>query len=72
MSTPTNEQIGARAYEIYLERGGENGHDVEHWLAAEQELNHRHQEIETIFAQEKPPRSSKQLGYAASAASRRK
>lgn len=72
MSTPSNEQIGARAYEIYVERGSENGHDVEHWLAAEQELSNRHQEIETIFAQEKPSRPSKQLGYAASAASRRK
>lgn len=34
----TDEQIAARAYERFLERGGEPGHDVEDWLAAEQEL----------------------------------
>ncbi|HME90881.1 MAG TPA: DUF2934 domain-containing protein [Myxococcaceae bacterium] len=34
----TNEQIAARAYEIYLARGGENGHDVEDWYQAEREL----------------------------------
>lgn len=32
------EQIGQRAYELYLERGGEDGRDVEDWLAAEKEL----------------------------------
>jgi hypothetical protein len=32
------ENIRRRAYEIYLERGGEPGHDLEHWLQAEREL----------------------------------
>ena len=32
------EQIAARAYEIYLERGGEHGHDVEDWVRAEHEI----------------------------------
>ena len=32
------EKIRRRAYEIYLERGGEQGHDLEHWLQAEREL----------------------------------
>ncbi|SRR5258708_5287365 len=32
------EKIRRRAYEIYLERGGEPGHDLEHWLQAEREL----------------------------------
>ncbi len=68
--TLSNEQIEARAYEIYLERGRENGHDVEDWLAAEKELNQRRSEIEALFEQEKPQRSK--LGYAATAASRRK
>ena len=31
-------QIAARAYERFLARGGEHGHDVEDWLAAEAEL----------------------------------
>ena len=32
------EKIRRRAYEIYLERGGDPGHDLEHWLQAEREL----------------------------------
>jgi Protein of unknown function (DUF2934) len=35
---PSREEVEIRAYEIYLERGQEHGHDVDHWLAAEQEL----------------------------------
>lgn len=34
----TDKQIAARAYELYLQRGREDGHDVEDWLAAEKEL----------------------------------
>lgn len=40
-SKPSREQIEARAYEIYVESGYEDGHDVEHWLVAENELNGR-------------------------------
>ncbi len=29
--------VAARAYERFLARGGEHGHDVEDWLAAEAE-----------------------------------
>ena len=35
---PTPEQIQQRAYELYLERNGEQGHDIDDWLAAEKEL----------------------------------
>ena len=35
---PTYEDIEARAYEIYLERGQEDGHADEHWLEAEEQL----------------------------------
>jgi hypothetical protein len=35
------ERIAARAYALYLERGGEHGRDTEDWLAAERELSHR-------------------------------
>jgi hypothetical protein len=31
-------QIRERAYELYQERGNEDGHDVEDWLRAEAEL----------------------------------
>ncbi|MGB6431327.1 MAG: DUF2934 domain-containing protein [Candidatus Acidiferrales bacterium] len=36
---PTQEQIERRAYELYLQRGGQDGGDVNDWLVAERELN---------------------------------
>ena len=38
---PTRDEIAARAYELFLERGGEHGHDMEDWLAAESEVRVR-------------------------------
>jgi hypothetical protein len=35
---PTHEEIAARAYHIYLDRGREHGHDRDDWLQAEYEL----------------------------------
>jgi hypothetical protein len=35
---PTREQIQARAYEIYLERHGAPGSQIDDWLRAEREL----------------------------------
>jgi hypothetical protein len=35
---PTQDQIAARAYEIYLERGATPGDPMRDWLLAEQEL----------------------------------
>jgi hypothetical protein len=32
------EEIRLRAYEIYVERGGTDGQDLEDWLQAEKEL----------------------------------
>jgi hypothetical protein len=40
--SPTEEQIARRAYEIYLTRGGDNGHDIDDWLAAERESFERY------------------------------
>jgi hypothetical protein len=37
-SGPTREEIEIRAYQIYQERGGAEGSDVEDWLQAESEL----------------------------------
>lgn len=34
----TPEQIAARAYQLYLERGRANGYDIDDWLQAEYEL----------------------------------
>jgi hypothetical protein len=38
---PTREQIAVRAYEIYENRGRQDGRDIEDWLAAENELGKR-------------------------------
>jgi hypothetical protein len=35
---PTAEQIEKRAYQLYLDRGAEDGHSLEDWLVAESEL----------------------------------
>ena len=35
---PTAEQIERRAYELYIDRGCEDGHALADWLAAEREL----------------------------------
>jgi hypothetical protein len=35
----SRERIAARAYALYLERGGEHGRATEDWLAAERELS---------------------------------
>ncbi len=36
---PLGEEIARRAHELYLQRGGEHGKDVEDWVRAESELN---------------------------------
>jgi hypothetical protein len=35
---PTPEEIGLRAYEIYVSEGCQEGSDLENWLRAEREL----------------------------------
>jgi hypothetical protein len=35
---PTHVQIANRAFEIYVSRGGEHGHDVRDWFEAERQL----------------------------------
>lgn len=37
-SVPTQDEIAAYAYEIYLREGCPNGKELEHWLRAEAEL----------------------------------
>jgi len=37
---PIKEQIAARAYELYLERGRGEGQELQDWLLAEKELKH--------------------------------
>jgi hypothetical protein len=40
-SSPTDEEIAARAYERYQARGGSGGQDIDDWLEAERELRKR-------------------------------
>ncbi len=35
------DEIRRRAYELYEQRGREDGHDVEDWLRAEEEVPHK-------------------------------
>jgi hypothetical protein len=37
-TAPPHEEIALRAYQIYLERGSDEGSAVEDWLQAEREL----------------------------------
>ena len=34
----TDSDVARRAYDLYLARGGEHGHDVDDWMEAEREL----------------------------------
>ena len=36
------EEIQRRAYEIYIERGGTHGQDLDDWIQAERELQAKH------------------------------
>jgi hypothetical protein len=42
---PTREDIERRAYEIFLERGGTEGSEMDDWLRAEQELQRRNRKV---------------------------
>jgi len=39
---PTREEVELRAYQIYIERGCPDGHDVDDWLQAEHELSEKY------------------------------
>jgi hypothetical protein len=39
---PTSAQIARLAYQVYEMRGRQDGHDVEDWLLAEEELTRRY------------------------------
>jgi len=44
-SEPSDEDIRMRAYQRYLERGGDHGMDFEDWLAAEREIRGAKSEV---------------------------
>jgi len=40
-TVPTSEEIRQRAFEIYIERGGIHGSDLDDWMQAERELQEK-------------------------------
>jgi hypothetical protein len=40
VETPANERVQQRAYELFLQRGQQPGHELEDWLQAEREVMH--------------------------------
>jgi hypothetical protein len=38
-TTPNDEAIAKRAYELYLQRGSVSGHELDDWLEAEAQLS---------------------------------
>jgi DNA-binding NarL/FixJ family response regulator len=64
---PTREQIQQRAYELFIERGCEQGRDIDDWLAAEKELDELLADqvlraAGTQLSAEQDPRSESQVG----------
>lgn len=47
---PSREEIQLRAYEIYLERGGLPGKELDDWLQAERELERPAPPKATVFS----------------------
>ena len=45
-NAPTPEEIRLRAFEIYIQRGGVDGCDLDDWLVAERELQEKFKNIE--------------------------
>jgi hypothetical protein len=58
---PLMEAINLRAYEYFLERGCEHGHDLEDWLRAEVEVT---RELGLSEEQEPSPESEAELSPA--------
>jgi len=40
-SDDTSELVQQRAYELYVQRGQESGHELEDWLQAEREISEK-------------------------------
>ena len=53
----TTEEIAQRAYELYVERGRQPGHEAEDWLRAESELKQRYSMPAVPVTPTKPSRS---------------
>jgi ribosomal protein L7/L12 len=50
----TPDEIAVRAYERFVARGGEHGHDVEDWLAAAEDLRRSRQRYDVELVEPGP------------------
>ena len=50
----TKDDVARRAYELFLARGGAEGHDVEDWLEAERQLEAEAEQITSNATSEVP------------------
>lgn len=57
---PSHQEIAARAYELYIQRGRQDGHDMDDWLQAEYELMQL--PVEKIAELDPPPRTTGKRG----------
>ena len=55
---PSEDEVRARAYQLYMQRGGQHGHDADDWLQAEYELMQL--PVQTIAKLDAPPPKRKQ------------
>ena len=46
--TGTTEMVQQRAYELYMQRGQEAGHELEDWLQAEREVRQQQQKTQRV------------------------
>jgi hypothetical protein len=69
---PSDEEISARAYELYLQRGSVSGHETDDWLQAEAELIEARRNAEAAFGAGQSDQSSVGAGAAPDDAQSRK
>lgn len=55
---PTQEEIAARAQEIYEQEGRLEGHSLKHWMRAERELRAQLSQADGSNGQVRPPAES--------------
>jgi hypothetical protein len=62
---PTHQEIEQKAHEIYLRRGGQQGRDLDDWLAAEAELTKERQTMtDSVPSRSKTAMTGGSVGFA--------
>jgi hypothetical protein len=66
------EKVALRAYEIYEDRGGQHGRDIDDWLQAEAEVLSEVRQHKQELAGKRPPSTTQSAATAKSAATTRR